>query len=183
MKNLNYTFLATAFLIFFLSTSSDCIAQSNNEGLNNKKIEEIIKKEATEVEGPLGNWQFLYGERLVLIITDETNNRMRIFAPVIAESDLESGQLKKMLEANFHSALDAKYSLYESYVISVFTHPLKELTDEQFLDAMRQVVILADTFGTTYSSTDLIFGGGNNKSEEDSKKEERLNKKPSKNNG
>jgi len=181
-KMIFYSFL-TIFLVALIILPISTFAQSQNDGMNNKKMEKIIKKEATEVEGQLGNWQLLYGERLVLIITDENNNRMRIFAPVIAQTDLENGQLEKMLEANFHSALDAKYSLYENYVISVFTHPLKELTGDQFVDAMRQVVVLVDTFGTTYSSTDLIFGGGSDESDEDAKKEERLNKKPSKSKG
>lgn len=183
MKKLSFNTFCFVFLIIFLTLPIANQAQSPNVGMTNEKMEKIIKKEAVEVDGQLGNWQLLYGERLVLIITDEKNNRMRVFAPVIAETDLESGQLEKMLEANFHSALDAKYSLYENYVISVFTHPLKELTDDQFIDAMRQVVVLADTFGTSYSSTDLIFGGGNKKSEEEIKKEERLNKKPSKSRG
>jgi len=176
-RSFNYPFV----IILTALLSFSFYAQAQSEGMTNTRMEKIIKKEATEVDGQPGNWQLLYGDRLVLIITDEKNNRMRIFSPVIAETDLKEGQLEKMLEANFHSALDAKYSLYENYVISVFTHPLRELTDDQFLDALQQVVVLADTFGTTYSSTDLIFGGGS-KDQEDIKKEERLNKKPSNNN-
>ena len=102
---------------------------------------------------------------------------MRIFTPIIEEDKLVEGQLKKMLEANFHAALDAKYSLYESLVISVYTHPLKELQKDQFIDAIKQVVNLADTFGGSYSSTDVIFNpGGNN--ENQNSKEGRINKKP-----
>ena len=152
--------------------------------MTNEKMHKIIKEEASEMNGTLGNWQLIYGERLIFIITDESNNRMRIFTPVLEEDKLEEGQLKKMLQANFHSALDAKYSLYESFVVSVFTHPLKELTPEQFVDAMQQVVILANTFGDTYSSTGLIFGGGDENEEEESEEEKRkkarTNKKPGK---
>ncbi len=181
MKKLLFNFLCLVFLVTsFGIPISD--AQSQSDGMTNNRMEKIIKKVATEMDGQLGNWQLVYRERLVLIITDEKNNRMRIFTPVIAETDLKNGQLKKMLEANFHSALDAKYCLYEDYVISVYTHPLKELTDDQFTDALQQVTVLADTFGTSYSSTDLIFGGQNEKSEEQLKKEERLNKSPSKKN-
>ena len=106
---------------------------------------------------------------------------MRVFTPVLEEDKLKDGQLKKMLEANFHSALDAKYSLYENFVVSVYTHPLKELTSEQFVEAMQQVVVLANTFGTTYSSTGLIFGGTEEEeTEQEKKKKERTNKKPGK---
>ena len=120
----------------------------------------ILKKEAAELEGEKGIWQAMYYERLLLIVTDSSANRMRIFTPIIETKELEPGQKEKMLEANFHSALDAKYSVYQGYVMSVYTHPLKELTDPQFVDAMQQVVILANTFGTSYQSTDIIFGGG-----------------------
>ena len=130
------------------------------QDMTNAKMDTVFKKEATEVEGEPGVWQLMYGGRLLLAVTDSSANRMRIFTPIIETKDLEPGQKEKMLEANFHSALDAKYSLYQGYVMSVFTHPLKELTEHQLMDAMRQVVSLADTFGSSYQSMELIFGGG-----------------------
>ena len=145
-------------LLFFLLTfnpTHDVFAQMSNE-----KMEELLQQESQNVEGRLGNWSLEYSDTPVIIITDDTANRMRIFAPVLEEKDLKPGQLQKMLEANFHSALDAKYCLFEGLVISIFTHPLEELTAEQFLDALGQVVTLTKTFGTTYSSTDKIFGEG-----------------------
>jgi len=160
--------------ILFLFTTLTSQAQMNNETMG-----KIIEKEAAEVEGQLGSWQLIYGQRLLYVITDENANRMRIFTPVIEEEKLEEGQLKKMLEANFHSALDAKYCLYEKLVITVYTHPLKELQSDQFIDAMRQVVTLADTFGDSYSSTSVIFNPGSEEEEtEKDSKEERTNKKP-----
>lgn len=144
--------------------------------MNNDTMDRIIRDEAKDVEGSPGGWQMDYGGQLLLIITDQTNNRMRIFTPILEVIKLESDQMEKMLKANFHSALDAKYSIYEEYVVSVYTHPLKELTEEQFIDAMRQVVVLANTFGTTYNSTGMIFDPGGDAEEE----EKPLNKKPQK---
>ena len=66
-----------------------------------------------------------------------------------------------MLEANFDKALDPKYSIYKGVVWSAFTHPLSELTVEQFKDALKQVVRLADNFGGSFTSTDFVFGGDN----------------------
>lgn len=161
-----------AFCCIFCFVISSSFAQMNNETMG-----KILEKEVYEIEGRSGNWQIIYGKRLIYIITDETANRMRIFTPIIEEEKLEEGQLKKMLEANFHAALDAKYSLYEKLVISVYTHPLKELQKDQFIDAMQQVVNLADTFGGSYSSTDVIFNPGSQEEDSDSK-EDRTNKKP-----
>lgn len=145
------------FTFLFLFSFSLLSAQSE---MSNALMHEIFTEEVDEMEGGFGVWQLSYGGRLLLVVTDSSANRMRIFTPVFDQSMMEEGQMEKMLEANFHSALDAKYCLYEGYVVSVYTHPLRELTKEQLIDAMRQVVILADTFGTTYQSTDMIFGGG-----------------------
>jgi hypothetical protein len=66
--------------------------------------------------------------------------------------------MRILLEANFDRALDPKYSIYKGFLWSTYTHPLAELTVEQVRDALKQVVVLADNYGTTYTSTDMIFG-------------------------
>lgn len=145
------------------------------KGMNNKKMGKILEEQASALEGEAGSWQVFIHNHVLLVVTDEDNNRMRIFTPIMEENELEGQQLRHMLIANFHTALDAKYSIYEGFVISIFTHPLKELTAWQLEDALRQVAKLADNFGTTYSSTDLIFGGKQDKIEQ-----KRLNQSPSK---
>ena len=97
----------------------------------------------------------------MIVITDETHNRMRVMTAVIDESDLTHEDRRVVLAANFDRALDAKYAVSKGHLWSVFMHPLVELSDEQFLDAVNQVKTLADNYGTTYSSSDLVFGGGN----------------------
>jgi hypothetical protein len=155
-----------------------CLTSFAQEGpMNNKRMAVIIRAEVEKVEGEDGAWQIFYGGKPLMILTDEPNNRMRIFSPILEEEKLEEGQMKKLLEANFHSALDAKYSLYNGFVISVFTHPLGALQKDQFIDAMQQVVNLSENFGTSYSSTGLIFGGGV-QGEEENKDERKINKKP-----
>ena len=161
-------------LVVILTALTSNVLSAQKGGMDNKKMEKIIEEEGSEIEGEKGSWQLVYQGRLLLILTDEKNNRMRIFSPIAEEENIDATEMRKMLIANFHSALDAKYSLYNGFVISTFTHPLKELTKNQFIDAMKQVTNLSKTFGTTYSSTDLFFGG----SEEE--QEKRINKSPSK---
>ena len=139
---------------------------------------EIIQEIGDKVEGDSGIWQMIYGDKILFIITDEAHNRMRIFSPITEQNELKKGQLEAMLEANFHSALDVKYALYNGFVVSLFTHPQKELTKEQFKDAIKQVAVAAGTFGTTYSSTDLIFGGGTKEEDAKSEKDKKVNQKP-----
>lgn len=161
-------------IIFVLVTlwGTESTAQAD---MDNKKMDEIFREKADLVEGEDGVWQVHVGERILLVISDEENNRMRIFTPILEEKDMEAEDKEKMLEANFHSALDAKYGLYNEFVVSLFTHPLKELTEPQLVDAMYQVINLANTYGTTFSSTGLIFGGGD---AEDGEK--RINQSPRK---
>ena len=154
--------------LFFLMASPGCLAQR----MDNKKMEKIFEKESIYVEGEPGAWMAYFNDHVLLVITDEQNNRMRVFTPIVEEESASISQMSRMLKANFHSALDAKYSVYEGFVVSVFTHPLRELTEAQLLDAMKQVARLAETYGTTYSSSSLIFGG-----EEEEKKEEKKEEK------
>lgn len=126
--------------------------------MTNAKLERILKEKATIQKGDFGYWEVIYQNRYVLVITDNTNNRMRIISPVIAEKDLKGkDEMKKALEANFHSALDAKYAMYNGYIWSVFTHPLGELSSDQVEDALEQVVNLTYSFGKSYASTPMNF--------------------------
>ena len=82
--------------------------------------------------------------------------------PVVEESALSSEDLRALLAANFDRALDARYAVARGYLWSVFLHPLTTLTDAQFLDGVEQVVNLAQNYGTSYTSSDLVFQGGQN---------------------
>ena len=63
-----------------------------------------------------------------------------------------------MLDANFHSALDARYAVSEGIVYALFLHPISSLTPQQIVSALDQVVSLVTTFGTSFSSGQLQFG-------------------------
>lgn len=175
-------------LLYFLTFFTISIyAQNANEGVMSvEKMDSIFRAEAEEMDGEDGTWQLFYGNRIVFVLSDKVHNRMRIFTPIGGEDELEVGQQKAMLEANFHSALDAKYCLYNGFIVSVFTHPLKELTTDQLKEALAQVVILANNFGGSYSSTDLLFGLGEAQEEiplpKEKESDKRVNQKPTKKN-
>ena len=128
--------------------------------MTNDRLDGLIRQTSKTVKGEAGYWQIKIGGRDVLVITDARHNRMRIMSPVAAQDQLDKAELIRLLEANFGSALDSKYALRDQTLWSVFTHPLAELTDEQFLDCMAQVANLADNFGRSYASSNLTFGGG-----------------------
>ena len=133
---------------------------AGRQPMTNKKLDDLIRQITSDVVGQMGNWQFLINKRDILVITDERHNRMRIMSPVTTQDRLNEAELTRLLEANFSSALDAKYALRDQTLWSVFTHPLGELSDEQFLDCVAQVANLANNFGHSYASSNLFFGGG-----------------------
>ena len=153
------TILLTVFCLF--SCVFTLKAQSAFDKMTNAKMQKILLREAKNVEGENGSWRFEFGEKQLFIVTDENFNRMRIISPIAPVTEMKAEQYKILLESNFDKALDAKYAIYEEWVWSVFTHPLGELTVEQFKDAMKQVAKLSSTFGTTFTSTDFVFGTAN----------------------
>ncbi|MBQ4822492.1 hypothetical protein J8M14_20660 [Aquimarina sp. MMG016] len=139
--------------------------------MTNEKLQEIITKNADTINGVVGNWQFVYKEIPMLCVTDAANNRMRIIAPIIESNNLDKDLLLDSMTANFHSALDVKYAIANGILWSAYIHPLKELSDKQLENAISQVYYAAKTFGTTFSSTELLFGAGN--LDKESEKEEK----------
>ena len=139
---------------FLILAMQGCAQNATNETL-----EKILRKVADTVAGQSGKWQFAVKDRLFICITDENHNRMRIISPVTEIQNLSEGELENALVANFHSALDVKYAISDGVLWTVFIHPLKELSEEQIEDAISQVYYGAETFGTTYSSANLVFPG------------------------
>ena len=141
-----------SFSIFMFFSSKAFAQQMDNDQLN-----EIIYAVADTAVGEDGIWEFIIGDMLLMCITDKTNNRMRIIAPIKGYAELTPEEMHLAMEANFHSALDVRYALSEGMIWVAFIHPLQELTKEQTMDAISQVYSAAETFGDSYTSTDLSF--------------------------
>lgn len=124
-----------------------------------ERLKELITQEADSVQSQNNMVQFKFNDALLLCIYDENANRMRIISPIVERSALEEKDLLNILVANFHSALDVRYALSDEIIWSVYTHPLKQLSDEQVVDAIQQVYAAALTFGNTFSSTGMVFPG------------------------
>lgn len=133
--------------------------------MNPQRLSTIIAQVSDTLVTSGNSIQFIYKKIPLFCIYDENANRMRIISPIIETKDLEEEQLLNALVANFHTALDVKYALSDEVLWSVFLHPLKELADHQLLDAIDQVYKASVTFGTTYSSTNLVFPGNTKRKE------------------
>ena len=122
------------------------------------RLDQILQSEVGNVQGGNGQWQFSVNGRDVIVLADARNDRMRVFSPVVSIEELSVQQVQAMLAANYHTALDARYAVTEGAVVAVYLHPLQTLQGDNFRSALRQVVSLAETFGTSYSSSELSFG-------------------------
>ena len=129
------------------------------QNMTAERLKELITQEADSVQNQNNMVQFKFNDALLLCIYDENANRMRIISPIVERSALEEKDLLNILVANFHSALDVRYALSDEIIWSVYHHPLKQLSDEQVVDAIQQVYAAALTFGNTFSSTGMVFPG------------------------
>lgn len=135
-------------------------AQAAETAMSNERLGALILRVDENAQGGNGFWQATVAGRTITVITDEKADRMRIISPVAPAESLDPKLMFRMLQANFDTALDARYSIAQGILWSLYLHPLGSLGDEQFLTGIGQVVNLAGSFGTTYSSGGLTFGGG-----------------------
>ena len=145
--------------------------------MTNDLLEEILTEEVDSIQGYGGRWQMKLKELPMIVLTDETNDRMRIIAPIIEASRLDEDLLLDCMTANFHSALDVKYAISDGILWSVYIHPLSPLNEAQVRDAVQQVFLAAATFGTSFSSTPLLFGGNQSEQNIPAKKDSLIFKK------
>lgn len=135
--------------------------------MDNQQLDQIIRENADAVhDAQPGRWQFDYFGRVLIALTDERANRMRIITPVADVAELDVEAVVKCLSANFDRALDARYAISGDHLWSAFIHPLEELQPTQVVDALMQVATLAVTYGTTFNSSGLSFGAASEEEDE-----------------
>lgn len=111
------------------------------------------------VEGPQG-WQLRIADRTVLVVVDPASDRMRAMVAIRSAADMSEPELRRLMQANFDSALDARYAIAQDILWATFIHPLSPLDNRQFISGLGQTVNLALSYGTLYSGGALQYGGG-----------------------
>ncbi len=96
----------------------------------------------------------------VVVIADPGADRMRAMVPIASADGLTPDDLMRMMQANFDSALDARYAVAHGRLWGVFLHPLSPLEKDQFLSGLVQTITVARTYGNAYTGGAAIFGGG-----------------------
>ena len=111
-------------------------------------------------------FRFTIDDVPVLIVTDARADRMRAMVPIRSAEGLSDADLTRMMQANFDSALDARYAIAEGRVWAVFLHPLRALRRDQLISGIGQTVNVATSYGTAFSSGEMQFGRGDSRGEQ-----------------
>lgn len=96
----------------------------------------------------------------VMVVADAAADRMRAIVPIASADGLEPADLLRMMQANFDTALDARYAVANGRLWGAFIHPLSSLERDQLISGLVQTVNLARSYGQSYSGGAHVFGGG-----------------------
>jgi len=140
-------------------------ASANSGAMNPERLHELLLRIDPALERDHNAWQFRLRGRLMITVADANADRMRIMSPVIESSQLDEALMFRLLQANFDSALDARYAVANDVLWSVFIHPLSPLEEQQLSSGVFQTYTAAATFGTLFSSGMFIYGGGDSNEE------------------
>ncbi|WP_342716119.1 hypothetical protein [Marivita hallyeonensis] len=99
----------------------------------------------------------------VMVIADPVADRMRAMVPIRSADGLDADELMRLMQANFDTALDARYAVAQGRLWGTFIHPMSPLEQNQLISALAQTVTVALTYGQAYSSGALSFGGGDSR--------------------
>ncbi|MFK7730562.1 MAG: hypothetical protein AB8B48_02980 [Pseudomonadales bacterium] len=158
MKILLRTVVVIAMLLPISAQANE--QESGERKMDNARLETLMKSMKLDVQGDAGQWQFELEGFFAMVITDENADRMRIIVQIPDTEALDAAILLRLMQANFDSALDARYAIANGSLWSTFIHPLSPLGDQEFASGLAQAVTLAATFGGSFSSGALLYQGG-----------------------
>lgn len=156
--SLSLWFLPMFLFIASVNHAAEGKGLRSEEPMTNAKLDRILKTVEPNVKGGNGRWEMVRDGVPVMVLTDESHNRMRVIAPASELKPVDQQILMRMMEANFATALDARYAIFKGMVWAAFIHPLDSLRERDLISGLQQVITLVKTTGTTFSSSELQFG-------------------------
>ncbi len=124
------------------------------------RMAQIIRAIDPEAQAAGNSIQLVIDDIPLIVIADPTANRMRAMVPIRSADGLSADEMMRLMQANFDTALDARYAVAQGRLWGVFIHPLSSLQKDQLLSALIQTINVARTYGQTYSGGAVTFGGG-----------------------
>ncbi len=180
--NATIVVMLAAFLLSLTATPQDqdpgeAPANQTCNPMTAERLAELIVNVDEEAQFNGSTWIFRVADLEVGVVHDVAADRMRIIIPIGPADAIPNDELVRIMQANFDSALDARYAIAQGQLWGTYIHPLSELSDDEFLTAIGESVNIVLTYGTSYSSGLLIFGGGDSVEIQQRELIERLRKK------
>lgn len=135
-------------------------AAFNGQPMTAERLAELVIAVDDEAVLDGATWFFHVADLEVVVVYDVSADRMRILIPIGDAGEIEADEILRLMQANFDSALDARYAIANGTLWGAFIHPLSTLTDEEFLVGIGQTANVVMSYGTSYSSGLFIFGNG-----------------------
>ena len=96
----------------------------------------------------------------LVLVADVASDRMRVMAPIRSADGVTKEDMRRMMQANFDTALDARYAIARGRLWAVFIHPFRALEKDQLISGIGQTVNLALTYGNLYTGGAQAYRGG-----------------------
>jgi hypothetical protein len=124
------------------------------------ELAELLAQITEEFRQSPTHWQFIHDGIPMACLTDPGYDRMRFIAPITELVEMDDATKDAVLEANFHTALDARYGSSNGLLFAAFLHPLSSLEETLTRSALDQVASLVHTFGSHFTSGEIEFSSG-----------------------
>lgn len=135
-------------------------AQEAEPHMTVPRMAEIVLALDPEARTAGNSIEFQIDDIPVLIVFDVRANRMRAMVPIRSAEGMTPEEMQRVMQANFDSALDARYAVANGRLWGIFIHPFKELERDQLISGVAQTVNVAKTYGSLYTSGAGQFGAG-----------------------
>ena len=135
-------------------------AQDAEPHMTLDRMGQIVEALDPQVSVSDAAFSFTIDDIPVLIVTDVRANRMRAMVPIRSADTMTAEEIQRVMQANFDSALDARYAIAQGRLWGVYLHPFKELERDQLISGIAQTVNVAKTYGALYTSGAGQIGAG-----------------------
>jgi len=152
-------FLMTSFAVE-QGTPTDPISPQVETSMTAERLAQIVLEIDPEAQLIRNTMELTVEDIPILLVVSPVANRMRAMVPISSADALTQEDMARVLQANFDSALDARYAIAQGKLWSVFIHPLSSLERDQFLSGLVQTINVARIYGQSYSGGATLFGGG-----------------------
>ncbi len=162
-----YTWLIAAALALFpiaalaQTAEPDALAETEAEAaMTVERLRTILTALDPDIVTDGSRFQITIQDVPVLVVTDFRADRMRAVVPIRSADGMTPEELMRILQANFDTALDARYAVAQGRLWGVFIHPLSSLDQEGLISGIGQTVNIALTYGSLYSGGAVQYGKG-----------------------